>query len=245
MLRQDPTSISSEAKGSDSKSGSSEGGLAGGQSDRVGSVDIQRELNRLEEMILDSPRLPLSRRTLIDEDQLLEQLDLIRLNLPDAFREAEDIARHKEEIFVQAEKYAQEIIKSAERRAAQILDEVGIVQQAELEARQIRQRVQQECEAAREQMATELERMERQTQQEIQDMKRQAIAEQEEIQAGADEYADGILSALEQQFNDMLRVIRNGRQQLHTETTSTPRSKESHPTSAQARSNSPSPPKKS
>lgn len=245
MLRQDSTSIGSDSKGSDLKAGSSDSGLTGGQSDRVGSVDIQRELNRLEEMILDSPRLPLSRRTLIDEDQLLEQLDLIRLNLPDAFREAEDIARHKEEIFLQAEQYAQEIIKSAERRAAQILDEVGIIQQAELEARQVRQRVQQECEAAREQMAAELERMERQTQQEIQEMKRQALAEQEEIQAGADEYADGVLSALEQQFNDMLRVIRNGRQQLNAEASGATRPKEGQSSSSSPRPAAPSTPKKS
>ena len=33
-------------------------------------VDIQRELNRLEEIILDSPRIPFVGRTLIDEEQL-------------------------------------------------------------------------------------------------------------------------------------------------------------------------------
>jgi F0F1-type ATP synthase membrane subunit b/b' len=178
-------------------------------------VDIQRELNRLEEMILDSPRIPLiSRRTLVDEDQLLEQLDWVRLNLPEAFRQAEEIVHHKEEILLQSEQYAQEVIEAAERRAAQIMNETGIVRQAEMEAMQIRQQVQQECEAAREQTISEIERLRRQAQQDLEDMQRIAIAECEEIHAGADDYADRVLKEMEFQLAEMLRVIRNGRQQL-------------------------------
>jgi F0F1-type ATP synthase membrane subunit b/b' len=165
-------------------------------------------------MILDSPRIPLSRRTLIDEEHLLEQLDLVRLSLPEAFHEAEEIVRHKEEILLQAEQYAQEIIEAAERRAAQILNEMGILRQAEIEAQQIRQRVQQECEAAKEQTISELERMRRQAQQELEEMHRLAMEECEEIQAGADEYADRVLKEMELQLGEMLRVVRNGRQQL-------------------------------
>ncbi|MEB3336244.1 MAG: hypothetical protein VKJ46_02200 [Leptolyngbyaceae bacterium] len=180
-------------------------------------VDVQRELDRLEEMLLDSPRIPLSRRTLVDEEQLLDQLDLVRLSLPTAFQEAEEIARHKEEIFHQAEQYAQEIIAAAERRAAQILDELGIIRQAELEARQIRQQVQQECEAVQAKTMAEIERMQRQAQQELQEMRRKTLAECEQVQNGADEYADHALRDIEQQLTDMLRVIRNGRQQLQPE----------------------------
>ena len=83
-------------------------------------VDIQRELNRLEEIILDSPRIPFVGRTLIDEEQLLDQLDIVRLNLPVAFQEAEMIVRHKDDIFQEAELYAEEIIENAEQRASQI-----------------------------------------------------------------------------------------------------------------------------
>jgi cell division septum initiation protein DivIVA len=154
-------------------------------------------------MVLDSPRIPLSRRTLIDEEHLLEQLDLVRLSLPEAFHEAEEIVRHKEDVLLHAEQYAQEIIEAAERRAQQIMNEMGILRQAEVEAQQLRQRVQQECEMAKEQTIGELERMQRQAQQELEEMQRLALEECEEIQAGADEYADRVL-----------RVIRNGRQQL-------------------------------
>ncbi len=215
MLRQDSVSTNSDLNGSNGYHHSSvDAAYSPAEPPHVGSIDIQRELNRLEELILDGRHIPLSRLTLVDEDNLLDQLDLIRLNLPAAFHEAEEIVRHKEDIFLQAEQYAQEIIATAERRAAQLLDEMGIVRQAEIEARQIMQRVQQDCEAAREQMVAELERMEQQAEQEAQDIRRQAIAESQQIQAGADEYADGVLTGIEQQLVDMLRVIRNGRSQL-------------------------------
>ena len=217
MLRQDSSSSSPDRDGPNLHAGSSQSVNAYGDAARTGSVDIQRELNRLEEMILDSPRIPLSRRTVIDEEQLLDQLDLVRLNLPTAFRDAEDLLRHKDDILNQTEQYAQEIVEAAERRAAQILDELGIIRQAEMEARQIRQRVQQECEAMQEQTMAEIDRMRRQAQQELDEMRRLAIAECEDIQEGADAYADRVLGDMEQQLSEMVRIIRNGRQQLHTE----------------------------
>lgn len=212
MLRQDPSSIGPDP-GFNANAGIPANGVSARDA-RTGNIDIQRELNRLEELILDSPRIPLSRRTLIDEEQLLEQLDLIRLSLPEAFHQAEEIIRHKEEIFLQSEQYAQEIIETAERRAAQILNESGILRQAEAEAQQIRRQVQEECEDLREQTLADIERLQRQAHQEFEEMQRLAIAECEEIQAGADDYADRVLRDMEAQLAEMLRVIRNGRQQL-------------------------------
>ncbi len=153
----------------------------------------------------------------MDEEILLAQLDLIRENLPDAFDTAEKIVRQREEILLQAEEYAQEIMEAAERRADQLLDEMGIIQQAELEASQIRKRVQQECEAVQEQTLAEIERMRLQAQQELEQMRQLTLADCEDIQNGADEYADSVLLNIEQQLTDMLRVIRNGRQQLQPE----------------------------
>lgn len=181
------------------------------------AVDIQRELNRIEEIIFDSWHIPFTGRTLLDEEALLTQLDLVRENLPPAVAEAEKIVSQREEILLQAEEYAQEIMEAAERRADQILDEMGIIQQAELEANQIRKRVQQECEAIQEQTLAEIERMRLCAQQELEQMRQMVLAECEDIQNGADDYADAVLDNIEQQLTEMLRVVHNGRQQLHQE----------------------------
>lgn len=214
MLRQDASAINSDRNGADTNAGTPPHQASLREAPRVGGVDIQQELNKLEEMILDSPRLFLTRRTMVDEEQLLDQLDLIRLNLPTAFQDAAEVIRHKEEILLEAEQYAQEIIETAERRAAQILDEMNLLRQAELEIEQMRQRVQQECEEAQERTLSDIERMRRQMQQEMEEVRQMAIAEAEDIQAGADNYADRVLRDMEQQLGDMLRIVRNGRQQL-------------------------------
>jgi cell division septum initiation protein DivIVA len=222
MLRRDTNRVSPERITSDSKVHDLSADLVVSdvpyrEAPRIGGLDIQTELNKLEEMILDSPRIPLSRRTLIDEEQLLDQLDLVRLSLPSVFHEAVEIVRHKEELLLEAEQYAQEIMESAQRQAAQMLDEMGLMRHAELEAKQLQQRVQQECDVVREQTLTEIDELRLQAQQEFERMRHQAIAECNEIQQGADDYADHVLSDMEQQLTEMIRVIRNGRQQLQRE----------------------------
>ncbi len=210
MLRQDPSR--SDPPDRDEPNNLSEPLASGSR-----GIDIQRELSRIEEIIFDSLHIPLTGRTLIDEEALLTQLDLVRENLPAAFEQAEKIVSQREEILLSAEEYAQAIIEAAERRADQLLDEMGIIQQAELEANQIRKQVQQECEAIQEQTRAELDLMRLQAQQELEQMQQLALEDCEDIQNGADEYADAVLTRIEQQLTDMLRVIRNGRQQLHND----------------------------
>jgi gas vesicle protein len=185
-----------------------------GDTTRATSVDIQQELNRLEEMIVAGFNIPLTRRTIVDEDKLLDQLDEIRLSLPEAFEEATAIMQQKEEILLQAEEYGQQIVDAAQTKRSQILDESDIIRQAEREAGELRRQVQQECEKMLQETLEEIDRKRRACQQEIEEMRRQAVAEAEAVEQGADEYADGVLENIEQNLLDMLRIIRNGRQQL-------------------------------
>jgi cell division septum initiation protein DivIVA len=217
MLRQDSARIESQSNGTLPQHEPTTDGVSVGDAARTKSVDIQRELSRLEEMILESPRVPFTRRTLIDEEKLLDHLDKIRLNLPGAFQDASELLRRQEEILQQAEQYAREVVESAERQASGILDEMGIVRQAKVEADRVRQQVQLDCDAAQDQTIAEIEQLQRQAQQEFEAMRARAIAEAEAIETGADEYADRVLRNIEQQFSEMLRVIRNGRQQLQQE----------------------------
>ena len=221
MLRQNPNRSGNNKKRSPNPPSNANGGNdrrngygeARGET-RLGGVDIQRELNKLEEMILDSIRVPLSRLTLVDEEQLLDQLDLVRLNLPAAFQEAIEITTHREDVLMEAEQIAQDIITTSEQRAAQILDEISLIRQAEAEAQRIRQQVQQECEAMERQTLADIEQVRRRAQQELEEMQRAAIAECEEIQRGADDYADRTLRDMEDRLSEMMRIIRNGRQQV-------------------------------
>ncbi|WP_198015005.1 DivIVA domain-containing protein [Mastigocladopsis repens] len=215
MLRPKPSSIESNQNGSNPRTQEFAGGISyNGEATRIASLDIQQELNRLEEMILAGFNIPLTRRTLVDEDKLLDQLDYIRLSLPEAFQEVVAIIQQREEILLQAEEYGQQIVDAAQAKRSQILDESDIIAEAEQEASEVRRQVQQECEAMLQETLAEIDRKRRACQQEIEEIRRQAIAEAEAIEQGADDYADGVLENIEQNLQDMLRVIRNGRQQL-------------------------------
>ncbi len=185
-----------------------------------GNVDIQQELNRLEELILYGLRIPLTGRTLIDEERLLEQLDFIRLSLPAVFQEAAVVLEQKQEVLLEAEEYGQQIVDAAQAKRAQILAESDIIRQAEREAEQLRQQVQQECEAMMQETLTEIDLKRRACQQELEEMRKTAIAQAQEIENGADEYADSVLEGIERDLEDMLRIITNGRQQLRQDTMS-------------------------
>lgn len=216
MLRPKSSSIDPNQNGSHPSSDEFSNGVSyDGDATRLGSVDVQQELNRLEEMILSGLHIPLTRHTLVDEDKVLDHLDYIRVSMPEAFQEAASIIQQKEEILLQAEEYGQQIVDAAQAKRAQILDESDIIRQAEREAEQLRRQVQQECEAMMQETLDEIDRKRRACQQELEEMRRQAIAEAEAIEQGADDYADNVLENIEQQLQDMLRIIRNGRQQLH------------------------------
>ncbi|MEM6255679.1 MAG: ATP synthase F0 subunit B [Cyanobacteria bacterium P01_D01_bin.156] len=181
----------------------------------VNGFDIQDALNQIEESVLDSPRLPVMGRTMINEDDLLDQLDAVRLNLPSAFQEAQQLLEQRNEILSEAERYAQEIVTTAEKQAAAILNETVILRQAEQQAQQLRLQVEQECAALRSQTMMEIEQLHTQTNQECDEMRTGAIAECHAIQTDADTYADQVLQRMETQFSEMLGVISNGRQQLY------------------------------
>ncbi len=221
MLRPDPARLNAQPRSAQSRSaGAQASGLSVEAAEpnsalpSPGDIDIQQELNKLEELILSSPRVPFSGRTLVDEDQLLDQLDAIRLNLPPAFRQAVQILQQRNALLAEAERYAQDLIAAAEQQAAQMLDELGIVRQAEQMAQQLKTQAQQDCDGLRTQVMGDIEQMQIQAQREWEALRQKALDEQDMIQQEADGYADQVLSNVEQQLSQMLRIIQNGRGHL-------------------------------
>lgn len=176
---------------------------------------INEEIDRLEEILLDN-HIPILNKIIINENTLINQLDLIRINIPDSLEQALEILNKKEEIISDAQQYAQTIIENSRKRASQILDETKIIQQAEMQANQLRRQVQQECENLQRKTLNEVEQRRRKAQQEISQMQQKGKEESEYIQKEADDYADAALSHLEQKLGDMLNIVRNGRKQINS-----------------------------
>ncbi len=174
-------------------------------------------IDRLEESILNSPRVPLTGKTMVNEEELLEQIDTLRLNLPEIIALAQEIVQSKERLMKEAQQQIQQIVAEANQRAYQVANELGIIDRSEQEAKQIRQMAIAQSEHLRQQTIVEVERLRNYQIQEIERMRDKAMAECQQIQDGADEYADRVLHDMEDRLSDVLQAIKQGRQQLNAD----------------------------
>lgn len=182
--------------------------------------EIFTEIDRLEEKILNSPRVPLTGKTMVNEEELLAQLDLIRSSVPAALKTAQEILEYKHQIVQEAQQQAQQLIAEANLHAYQVANELGIIDRAEVEAKEIRQQAIAESEQIRQQATLEIDRIRNHSVQELERMRQIVMEECQQMQAGADEYADRVLSAMELQLSDALHAVQLGRKQIEIETES-------------------------
>jgi hypothetical protein len=185
------------------------------------SLDVFAAIEGLETRILQSPRVPLTGKTMVNEEELLEQLDSIRLNLPEIVVNAQEIVNYREHLIQSAQQQAQQIIAEANQRAYQVANELGIIDRAEQQARQIEEIAIAECDRLRQQTILETQRLSDLHSQEMERLRARVTSECQQIQAGADEYADRVLHEMEDRLTDILQVIKRGRNRLNPESTGT------------------------
>ena len=94
-------------------------------------------LNELEELVEGSPRIPMTRRILVDEDRILEFLDRIRTTLPEEMRQAKWVVQEREKVLNESRKEAQRIVENAQRELEKKIDETEITGKAREMAEEI------------------------------------------------------------------------------------------------------------
>lgn len=176
-------------------------------------MSLHKELDHLEEMVLETG-LRVMGHTVIDEEKFCQQIDRVRLSVPESIAKAEEILLYKQDLVDEAQQYVEDLIKSAELRASQLLEESVIIHQAEQEAAQIRRELQTECEQVRSQTLAEVNQMRRQAQKDLDVLHQRVTGEAQDMQRGADEYSDRVLGSLETQLIDMIKIVQNGRKEL-------------------------------
>jgi hypothetical protein len=112
-------------------------------------MDILHLVDRLEEIIKGSKRLPFSGLRLVDERHIWPLLDQMRISIPDEVRRAERITREKERTMAQAQEEAERIVALARAEAAKLTAEHAIAQAAESRAASIREQAAREAESTR------------------------------------------------------------------------------------------------
>jgi cell division septum initiation protein DivIVA len=106
----------------------------------VEQLDILYLLDQLEEVLGGGSRLPLTSRTLVDEQEILDILDQIRVSIPEELKAARRITLERDQIMVDAQAEADRILQAAETEALDRVAEHGLVRAAEGRAADIEER---------------------------------------------------------------------------------------------------------
>jgi len=100
-------------------------------------MDVLKILEEFEEKILDSPKIPLTGKVLIDEEELLTFVDKIRSMLPDEISKAKGVLESREKLITKAKNEAEEILERAKQQGERWLSESEMLKIAEERAREI------------------------------------------------------------------------------------------------------------
>lgn len=112
-------------------------------------MDILYLLDQLEEVLGSGSRLPLTSRTLVDEQEILDILDQIRVSIPDEIKAARRLTQERDQVLADARAEAERILRDAEAHAAERISEHTLVRGAELRAADIEERALHQAEEVR------------------------------------------------------------------------------------------------
>jgi len=113
-------------------------------------LELFNIISEMEELIESSPKVPMTKRVLVDEDRLLDYLDRIRASMPEEMRQAKWVMQERDKVISDSKREAVRIIEDAEmqlekkavdsevtRKAQELGEEIRL--RSEEMARQIKQ----------------------------------------------------------------------------------------------------------
>ncbi len=128
--------------------------------------DIYHLIDRLERLLADSMRVPLSAYLIVNEDDFLDVIDQMRTAIPQQIKDGERLQRERERIVAQAEEQASHIVQSARDDARALVVDHDLSRAAELRAAEIKEGARREAEVlkaeATEYARSVLDRLDRQ-----------------------------------------------------------------------------------
>jgi cell division septum initiation protein DivIVA len=100
-------------------------------------IDILYLVDRLENLITSSRRMPLVNQIMVKEADVLSIIDQMRTSIPDEFKQAQTIIQDKERILTQAQTEANKLIARAHVEAEEAVHRDGLLRLADEKAEQI------------------------------------------------------------------------------------------------------------
>lgn len=92
------------------------------------------EIEKFEELISKSKRVPLTSNIILKEEKVYEFLDRLRASFPEEFKEARWIVKERDQVLHEAKTEVDRIIKESEEKANNLISETEIIKKAHKEA---------------------------------------------------------------------------------------------------------------
>ena len=112
-------------------------------------MDILYLLDQLEEVLGGGSHLPLTSRTLVDEQEILDILDQIRVAIPDEIKAARRLTQDRDQVLADARAEADRLVKEADAHVAARVADHHLVRTAEARAAEIEERALEEADRMR------------------------------------------------------------------------------------------------
>ncbi len=100
-------------------------------------MDALEIIDRIEELIDKSKRVPFTSNVMVAENEIFELLDELRNVLPEEFRQARWIVKEREGMVEEAKRQSERLVREAKERAEMLISETEILKNATKKAVEI------------------------------------------------------------------------------------------------------------
>jgi hypothetical protein len=100
-------------------------------------VDIQFLVERLEALVVNARKLPMTSQVILEQATVLDLIDQLRVAIPEDVKQARRINQESDRVLAKAREEAEQIIGAAQEQAALLLQDHSILREAETRAQDI------------------------------------------------------------------------------------------------------------
>jgi len=105
-------------------------------------VDIQFLVERLEALVVNARKLPMTSQVILEQAAVLDVIDQMRVAIPEEVRQARRVNQESDQMLAKARDEAEQIIGAAQEQAALLLQDQSVLREAESQAVEMRERSQ-------------------------------------------------------------------------------------------------------
>jgi len=100
-------------------------------------MDALEMIDKIEELVEKSKKLPFSSNAIINENEIYDLLDELRSVLPEELKQARWIVKEREGMIEEAKRQSSRIVKEAEERARVLVSETEVLKNANRKAEEL------------------------------------------------------------------------------------------------------------